>query len=93
MMVGEGIGMMVLKRFEDAKRDGDKIYAVIRGLGASSDGRFKSIYAPRGEGQKKALYRAYEDAGISPTTVGLFEAHGTGTVAGDAAEVRLLSAS
>jgi acyl transferase domain-containing protein len=87
MMVGEGIGMMILKRLEDAERDGDKIYAVIKGVGASSDGRFKSIYAPRGEGQEKALKRAYEDAGFSASTVGLFEAHGTGTVAGDTTEV------
>ena len=87
MMVGEGIGMMVLKRLEDAERDGDRIYAVIKGIGSSSDGRFKSIYAPRGEGQEKALRRAYEDAGFSPATVGLVEAHGTGTVAGDSTEV------
>ncbi len=87
MMVGEGIGMMILKRLEDAERDGDRIYAVIKGLGSSSDGRFKSIYAPRGEGQEKALRRAYEDAGFSPATVGLVEAHGTGTVAGDTTEV------
>ncbi|MBK8023912.1 MAG: acyltransferase domain-containing protein [Chloroflexi bacterium] len=87
MMVGEGIGMMILKRLDDAERDGDRIYAVIKGLGSSSDGRFKSIYAPRGEGQEKALRRAYEDAGFSPATVGLVEAHGTGTVAGDTTEV------
>ncbi len=87
MLVGEGVGMMVLKRLEDAERDGDQIYAVIRGLGASSDGRYKSIYAPRGEGQERALRRAYEDAGVSPATVGLIEAHGTGTVAGDTTEV------
>jgi acyl transferase domain-containing protein len=87
MMVGEGIGMIVLKRLADAERDGDRIYAVIKGLGSSSDGRFKSIYAPRGEGQEKALRRAYEDAGFSPATVGLVEAHGTGTVAGDTTEV------
>nr|MCU0482164.1 hypothetical protein [Anaerolineae bacterium] len=86
MMIGEGVGMIVLKRLEDAERDGDRIYAVIRGVGASSDGRYKSIYAPRGEGQEKALDRAYEDAGISPATVSLIEAHGTGTAAGDMAE-------
>ena len=63
MMAGEGLGMVVLKRLEDAERDGDRIYAVIRGIGASSDGRFKSIYAPRPEGQAVALRRAYEDAG------------------------------
>ena len=55
MMIGEGIGMVALKRLEDAERDGDRIYAVIKGVGASSDGKFESIYAPRPEGQAKAL--------------------------------------
>jgi acyl transferase domain-containing protein/acyl carrier protein/NAD(P)-dependent dehydrogenase (short-subunit alcohol dehydrogenase family) len=86
MMLGEGIGMIVLKRLEDAERDNDKIYAVIKGIGTSSDGRYKSIYAPRQEGQVKALKRAYEDAGFAPETVGLIEAHGTGTMAGDPTE-------
>ena len=86
MMVGEGVGMVVLKRLEDAERDGDRIYSVIRGIGTSSDGRYKSIYAPRGEGQERALRRAYEDAGVSPATISLIEAHGTGTVAGDTTE-------
>lgn len=90
ILLGEGLGMFVLKRLEDAERDGDRIYAVIRGLGASSDGRFKSIYAPRAEGQIKALQRAYDDAGIDPATVGLVEAHGTGTMAGDPAEFSAL---
>ncbi len=92
MMVGEGIGMMLLKRLADAERDGDRVYAVIRGIGTSSDGKFKSIYAPRPEGQMLALRRAYENAGFSPATVGLVEAHGTGTVAGDLCEVTALSA-
>ncbi|AZG36950.1 type I polyketide synthase [Shewanella psychromarinicola] len=86
MMIGEGIGMMALKRLDDAERDGDRIYAVIKGVGSSSDGKFKSIYAPRPEGQAKALRRAYDDAGFAPNTVGLIEAHGTGTAAGDVAE-------
>ncbi|GIU13608.1 eicosapentaenoate synthase subunit PfaA [Shewanella sp. MBTL60-007] len=86
MMIGEGIGMVALKRLEDAERDGDRIYSVIKGIGASSDGKFKSIYAPRPEGQAKALNRAYDDAGFAPHTLGLIEAHGTGTAAGDAAE-------
>ena len=86
MMIGEGLGMMMLKRLADAERDGDHVYAVIRGLGASSDGRYKSIYAPRPEGQALALHRAYEDAGFSPLSVGLIEAHGTGTRAGDPAD-------
>ncbi|WP_354625337.1 beta-ketoacyl synthase N-terminal-like domain-containing protein [Psychromonas sp. MME2] len=86
MMIGEGVGMVALKRLADAERDGDKIYAVIKGIGSSSDGRFKSIYAPRPEGQLKALKRAYADAGFDAKTCGLIEAHGTGTKAGDAAE-------
>ncbi len=90
MMLAEGIGMLVLKRLEDAIRDNDRIYAVIKGIGASSDGRYKSIYAPRPEGQVRALHRAYEDAGFSPTSVGLIEAHGTGTMVGDPAEFTAL---
>ncbi len=86
MMAGEGIGMVVLKRLEDAERDGDRIYAVIRGSGSSSDGRYKSIYAPRPSGQAEALRRAYREAGYAPASVGLIEAHGTGTPAGDPAE-------
>lgn len=86
MMVGEGLGMVVLKRLEDAERDGDRIYSVIRAIGTSSDGRFKSIYAPRPSGQAVALRRAYEEAGFEPTSIGLMEAHGTGTMAGDPAE-------
>ncbi len=86
IMIGEGLGMVVLKRLEDAERDGDHVYAVIKGLGSSSDGRFKSIYAPRAAGQAKCLRRAHEDAGVHASTVTLVEAHGTGTKAGDATE-------
>jgi len=89
-MLGEGIGMLALRRLEDAERDGDAIYAVIRGLGSSSDGKAKSIYAPSARGQTLALRRAYERAGYGPETVGLVEAHGTGTVAGDMAEFEAL---
>ena len=91
MLIGEGIGMVALKRLKDAERDKDRIYAVIRGIGASSDGRFKSIYNPRPEGQARAIRRCYEDAGFHPSTVGLIEAHGTGTMAGDPAEVSALN--
>src|SRR5271156_2849649 len=89
-MLGEGLSMLALKRLDDAERDGDRIYAVIRGLGTSSDGRAKSIYAPSPAGQAKALRRAYSAAGYGPETVGLVEAHGTGTKAGDAAEFAAL---
>ena len=86
MLIGEGVGMLVLKRLEDAERDGDRIYAVIKGVGGSSDGRFKSVYAPRSSGQALAMERAYQEAGYSPNTLGLIEAHGTGTGAGDPTE-------
>ena len=86
-MLGDGVGMMALRRLSDAERDGDRIYAVLRGLGSSSDGRAKSIYAPVAEGQARAVRRAYESAGFAPSTVELVEGHGTGTTAGDKAEV------
>ncbi|MFT7457166.1 MAG: polyketide-type polyunsaturated fatty acid synthase PfaA, partial [Marinobacter maritimus] len=92
MMIGEGVGMIALKRLADAERDGDKIYSVIKGIGSSSDGRYKSIYAPSPAGQVKALKRGYADAGFDPLTCGLIEAHGTGTKAGDAAEFAGLNA-
>ncbi|MCA9715758.1 MAG: acyltransferase domain-containing protein, partial [Myxococcales bacterium] len=85
-MLGEGLGMVALRRLEDAERDGDRVYAVVRGIGSSSDGRSKSVYAPLPAGQAKALGRAYERAGFGPETVELLEAHGTGTKAGDLAE-------
>jgi acyl transferase domain-containing protein/acyl carrier protein/NADP-dependent 3-hydroxy acid dehydrogenase YdfG len=89
-MIGEGLGMLALRRLADAERDGNAIYAVVRGLGASSDGRSMSVYAPRSEGQAAALTRAYDVAGYAPATVELVEAHGTATVAGDIAEFRAL---
>jgi polyketide-type polyunsaturated fatty acid synthase PfaA len=92
MLIGEGLGMIVLKRLEDAERDGDRIYAVIRGIGSSSDGKYKSIYAPRPSGQSLAIQRAYQDAGFAPDSIGLVEAHGTGTKAGDPAEFEGLKA-
>jgi polyketide-type polyunsaturated fatty acid synthase PfaA len=86
-LLGEGLGMVALKRLEDAERDGNHIYAVIKGVGTSSDGRSKSVYAPVSEGQANALRRAYDAAGYTPDTVELVEAHGTGTKAGDVAEI------
>jgi acyl transferase domain-containing protein len=85
-MLGEGLGMVALKRLDDAERDGDHVYAVIRGIGSSSDGRSKSVYAPVSAGQAMALRRAQQNAGITAETVELLEAHGTGTKAGDVAE-------
>jgi acyl transferase domain-containing protein/NAD(P)H-dependent flavin oxidoreductase YrpB (nitropropane dioxygenase family) len=89
--ISEGIAMLVLKRLSDAERDGDRIYAVIRGIGGSSDGRDLSLTAPRPAGQMLALERAYADASCSPASVQIVEAHGTGTIAGDKAEVEALT--
>ncbi|NNJ83751.1 MAG: acyltransferase domain-containing protein, partial [Gammaproteobacteria bacterium] len=85
-MLGEGAGMLALQRLEDAERDGNTIYAVIKGLGSSSDGYGASVYAPISKGQARSLGRAYEQAGYGPEKVTLVEAHGTGTKAGDVAE-------
>lgn len=86
-MLGEGIGILALRRLADAERDGNRIHAVIKGIGAGSDGRATAIYAPLPDGQARALERAYEQAGYEPRSVELVEAHGTGTKAGDAAEI------
>lgn len=89
-LMGEGVGILVLKRLEDAEQDRDRIYAVVKGIGTASDGRALGLLAPRVEGQELALRRAYEMAGLDPSTVGLIEAHGTATPAGDAAEIESL---
>ena len=89
-VLGEGIGLVVLKRLTQAEKDGDRIYAVIKGLGSSSDGKSQSIYAPRPAGQSRALRRAYQQASVSPATVALLEAHGTGTRVGDQVEFQTL---
>jgi acyl transferase domain-containing protein/NAD(P)-dependent dehydrogenase (short-subunit alcohol dehydrogenase family) len=90
-ILGEGLGVLVLKRLADARRDGDRVYAVITAIGASSDGKGQAVYAPCAAGQVKALRAAYELAGISPGTIELVEAHGTGTRVGDAIELAALS--
>ena len=88
--LGEGLGILVLKRLDDARRDGDRIYAVIRSMGSSSDGRGQAVYAPSATGQVKALHQAYDLAGVSPGSIELVEAHGTGTRVGDATELEAL---
>nr|WSW62963.1 SDR family NAD(P)-dependent oxidoreductase [Streptomyces sp. NBC_00998] len=89
--LGEGVGALVLKRLADAERDGDRVYAVVKAVGAASDGRSLGLTAPRPEGQRRALERAYARAGITPGEVGLIEAHGTGTVVGDSTELGVLT--
>lgn len=90
IVISEGVVAVILKRLADAERDGDRIYAVIKGVGASSDGRDKGLTAPRPEGQLRALERAYAKANLSPARVEFVEAHGTGTVVGDQTEVASL---
>ena len=90
IVISEGVTAIILKRLKDAERDGDKIYAVIKGIGSSSDGRSGSLYAPDPGGQQLALKRAYRKAGITPLEVEYFEAHGTGTTLGDESEAETL---
>ncbi len=90
-VMGEGAVVFLLKRLEDAERDGDKVYAVIRGIGASSDGKGKGITAPNPLGQQRAIERAWRDAGVDPSLAGLVEGHGTSTKVGDLAEVGSLT--
>jgi polyketide synthase 13 len=86
----EGGGMLVLKRLEDARRDGDEILAVIAGSAVNHDGRSNGMLAPNPDAQADVLRRAYRDAGINPRTVDYIEAHGTGTILGDPIEADAL---
>jgi len=90
-VMGEGAAAFLLKRLEDAERAGDKIYAVIRGVGGASDGKGKGITAPNPIGQQLAMQRAWEQAGLDPATATLIEAHGTSTRVGDVVEVESLA--
>jgi acyl transferase domain-containing protein/phosphopantetheinyl transferase len=93
ILIGEGTGIVVLKRLSDAQRDGDRVYAVIRGTGVASDGRTAALASPDPGGQARAVRAAWAAAGLDPLTpgsLGLLEAHGTATPAGDAAELTTL---
>jgi acyl transferase domain-containing protein/acyl carrier protein/NAD(P)-dependent dehydrogenase (short-subunit alcohol dehydrogenase family) len=87
-IMGEGAATFLLKRLADAERDGDRIYAVLRGIGGASDGKGKGITAPNPVGQKLCIRRAWQNAGIVPEAGGLLEGHGTSTVVGDVVEVQ-----
>ena len=89
-VMGEGCGILLLKRLSDAQQDGDKIYAVISGMGASSDGKGKGITAPNPVGQRYALERAYQASNIVPNNIDLVECHGTSTIVGDQVELETL---
>ncbi|MGW4501273.1 type I polyketide synthase, partial [Micromonospora sp. NPDC004336] len=91
IVISEGVACLVLKRLADAERDGDRIHAVVAGVGGASDGRGMGLTAPRAQGQRHAVERALRAAGVTPGEIGLVEAHGTGTVVGDRTELSALS--
>jgi acyl transferase domain-containing protein/phosphopantetheinyl transferase len=94
ILIGEGTGVVVLKRLADAERDGDRVYAVIRGTGVASDGRAAGLVNPDPGGQTHAVRQAWRAAGLDPArpgSIGLLEAHGTATPTGDAAELATLA--
>lgn len=94
VLIGEGTGVVVLKRLADAERDGDRIYAVVSGTGVAGDGRSASLFNPDPGGQVRAVRQAWHAAGLDPRAadaIGLLEAHGTATPAGDRAELTTLT--
>jgi malonyl CoA-acyl carrier protein transacylase len=90
-VMGEGASLFLMKRLADAERDGDHVYAVLRGMGGSSDGKGKGITAPNPVGQKLAIQRGWENAGLPPATATFIEGHGTSTRVGDVVEVESLN--
>src|SRR5690606_24814486 len=89
LVVGEGAGIFVLKRLDDALAHGDRIRGVIRGVGVSNDVG-GSLLAPQNEGQLRAMRAAYAEAGLLPREIDLIECHATGTPLGDATEFESL---
>jgi len=87
LVLGEGCGVVVLKRLDDALRDGNDIYSVIRGVGSSSDGSGQGITVPSSDGQVCAMQRAYDLAGFDANSLDYIECHGTGTAVGDPVEL------
>ncbi|MFE2325385.1 type I polyketide synthase [Streptomyces sp. NPDC059385] len=89
-VLGEGAGVVVIRPLADALADGDRVYAVIKGIGSTHDGASPGPLVPTAEGRLRAMHRAYDDAGVAPSSVGFLEAHGTGTAAGDRAETEAM---
>ncbi len=92
-VMGEGASLFVVKRLADAERDGDRVYAVIRGVGGASDGKGKGITAPNPVGQRLAVERSWRNAGLSPEECTMMEGHGTSTAVGDVVEVGSIAAA
>lgn len=90
LFAGEGAGMLVLKRYEEAIADGDDIKAIIKGGGLSNDGKGQHVLSPNTKGQVKAFERAYENAAVDPATIEYIECHATGTPLGDKVELTSL---
>jgi len=90
--IGEGCGMIVLKRLSDAQADGDNIIGLIRGSAINHDGRSSGLSVPNGTAQKKVIRQAIENAQIDPSLISYIEAHGTGTSLGDPIEIEALGA-
>ncbi|GAA2710208.1 MULTISPECIES: SDR family NAD(P)-dependent oxidoreductase [Streptomyces] len=91
IVLGEGAGMLLLKRLPDALRDGDRIYAVIEGSAVNNDGRTMGITTPNPRAQREVIEAAWADAAVSPEQIGYVEAHGTGTMIGDPMELKALT--
>ncbi|MFD8214464.1 SDR family NAD(P)-dependent oxidoreductase [Streptomyces sp. NPDC059697] len=91
IVLGEGVGALLLKRVEDAIRDGDRVYAVIEGSAVNNDGRTMGITTPNPRAQREVIESALAAAGVSPTLLGYVEAHGTGTMIGDPMELKALT--
>ena len=88
---GEGSATVIIKRLDDALRDGDPIRAIIRESGVNQDGKTETITTPSGEAQEALVRDCYRRAGLDPAQTAYFEAHGTGTPTGDPIEVAAIA--
>ncbi len=91
LLPAEGAALVALKRLDDAVRDGDRVFGVIRGVGLSNDGRQRGFLAPDGQGQVRAMRAAYAQSGLDPADIGYVECHATGTPVGDGVEIAAMA--
>lgn len=92
-LLSEGIGVLILKSYEEAVKDKDMIWGVIKGTEINNDGKVNRISSPNSQAQEKVIIQTYENAGISMEDIGYVEAHGTGTLLGDPIEVSAIDAA